>query len=441
MIRIILFTFTLACLWAIPLAAQEPLTFTPSDPSPEAAVEAPVLDFQPAASPEVAAIAPAITEGTEEGNSLPEPPHVVVTEGLTPQPLPLQEEEAFAEPFSVVQWVRANGLVGVCLIIAVVALLLAFLLHLLQRRNTTKQVDTLEQSVILLLRDHEKQQTERVENRLREAEQELNRRLDQSRDEVREEVETSERKLRALIADGQTEMGRRLEGAIESLTARLGDTEKTLGQRIENAETRLREQFEHEREIINARFDAQSRSVQDSRNQQRIEVVVQGYEDEQIADAAQQAAEPGLADLVRLLDAGVRDLRNEIECVHTMGRLIQRGGMAEIDRDLMRRIMTVGVRQFFLTLRFDAAGGSGLPRPTLTRETVEEALHALEAHHRQLEQDPLDLFSNRGPLRLTHGSPEGDEDDEGDFDDFDDEDDEDDVEEDEEEKAPAHWEE
>ncbi|MBN1476803.1 hypothetical protein JXA47_08620 [Candidatus Sumerlaeota bacterium] len=423
MIRICSLTLILICLWAIALPAQEPLPFTPSDPSPEPAVEAPVLDFQPAASPEAAAIAPGISEVVEESEPLPEPPRVVAADGVAPQP-PMGEDEAIAEPFSLSQWVKTNSLVAVCLLVAVVALLLALLLHVIQRRCTTKQVDSLEQSVILLLRDHEKQQNERVENRLREAEKELNRRLDQSMAEVREQVETSERKLRALIADAQTEMGRRLEGAVDSLTARLVDSE-----------TRLREQFEHEREIINARFEAQSRSAQDSRNQQRIETVVQGYEDEQVADAAHGVAEPGLADLVRLLDAGIRELRNEIECVHTVGRLLQRGGMAEMDRDLMRRIMTVGVRQFFLNLRFDAAGGTGLPRPTLTREIVEEALHALEAHHRQLEVDPLDLFKSRAPLRLTHGAPGEEEDD------LEDAEETDDVEEDEEERAPAHSEE
>lgn len=418
----------LACLLTAPGALAAPVEDVSDELPPPEPVASPetVTSPETAASPEIAATATAeavaaLATTAAEATGFP---------GIVPAPQGRAPIVIGMEDWSFWTWLTSDEKFVLALLGSALVLLFAILLHLRARRLAAEEMETLRAAVSdeLIQSDERaksawnlrakelgdrlsaemkalrgqiesqvsaiRQESESAIARMREqAKQErdlLAAHVDETTQALSTEITAAEKRAKQEIGLASERQSAHVDETKRTLVHHIDETRRTLTDTLSAAEQRLLTQMEHERALIAAQFSEHRRERDDRRNQRRLEAIVERCEDESLAARARAAAEEGLDELALLVLAGIRELRNDIECFHATDRIIQRGGLAKTDRALLRRIMRVGMHAFFDALPFQGAAGDR-PQPELTRQSVEETLAALEARMAR-GRDPLDWF-------------------------------------------------
>lgn len=389
----------------------------PPDASPEMhaeAVTAELAEPSPLTGPEAA---PALRAA--ETRSPLEEPQVA----RTPIPAaPVTDPTLVERATSLLEsrwWASTDGKILLTLCSLVLLMLLMLLLHSSQRRQFEDALAEIEERLREDL-GHE------LQRRLAEATAELRREQEERERALREEIASRDRAqgqalaaaasdLRAHVDERHRDATKQVERVAERLLAELHESERAQSEALRRAigdlrreleEQRrrteaefaaLREEMEQERALIAAQFEQHRAEREDRRNQRRIDAVVDRYADPDVARRAEECADPGVREFARLREAGLRDLRSDIECIHAIGRILDRGGLQGIEHADLRRLVRVGVKRFFETL----AQPDGRP---LTAADVEAHLAHLEAER---HRDLLEEITPGRPRQITEGVKTG----------------------------------
>jgi hypothetical protein len=375
----------------LPVGAQ--VTLETLQASSEILAEATATAGSTEASPESAAaaafsaVAPKPSVPVPEGPRVARPIPVTVPQADLPSPSPWSSPEE-------------RGLL-LSMLVSVLVLLAAWGLHRSLRGQFRDRLEEIEERFQSQLDRVERE----VKRRLEEARVQFQAQLESELGKVREELEAKDRAQGAQLANAVSKLGGQIDETKRGLSQQGEKTDRAIAglrREMEDQLAAMREEIERERELLAKQFETHRLEREDFKNQRRIDGVVDRYADEEILNKAKTSAEDGVTDIARLVLAGVRDLRSDLECIHAVGRIINRGGMAAADRDLLKRVMVVGMKPFFDALPYAERGEE--PQ-RLTVEQVQELLARLEAA-RKRERDILEWLVPRPRELAAHGEPE-----------------------------------